>query len=141
MRVGRKSAAVLSATVVVAAVLVGGGTAGAATANTVAISSDHGHGTARTTGYGRLRGLVHGDLTSRRGDRVYISGKIVYDGNTDNVCGRMTGNVTATAGRVVDGSCDGDGRLVGTPSGMEFRVCKDRAGLDSCGPWSAKSRF
>lgn len=142
MRRRGRTAAVVFAATMTAATLLGGGTAEAVTAATiVAVSSDHGHGTGQTTGYGRLKGLVHADLTSRKGDKVYISGKIVYDGNTDDVCGRMTANVTATAGQVIDGSCKGDGRLVGTPSGMEFRVCKDRTGPDPCGPWSAKSHF
>ena len=105
----------------------------------VSISSGDGYGTAQTVGYSRWTGRMHGDLTSRKGAKVYVSGKIVFDGNTDDVCGRMTGNVTSPAGQVVDGSCTGSGQLIGTPSGLEYRVCKDQTGPDPCGAWSAKS--
>lgn len=123
---------------VAATMIVGYGYAWAA--NEVVFSSNDGDGSGWTTGYSRFAGTMHGDLAASGNAKVYISGKIVFDHNTDDDCGRMTGNVTGNAHQVVDGRCSGHDQLVGTPSGMEFRVCKDQFGPDPCGPWSAKSR-
>ena len=123
---------------VATAMVVGTGYAWAA--NEVVFSSSNGDGSGWTTGYSRFAGNMHGDLSASGGAKVYISGKIVFNNNSDDVCGRMTANVSGNAYQVVDGHCSGHGQLVGTPSGMEFRVCKDQFGPDPCGPWSAKSR-
>lgn len=109
-------------------------------ASIVSIGGDYGDGTGETTGYSRFRGTATLIFSARSGTKAYVAGKIVFDGNTDDVCGRMTPNYTGSAKKVFSGSCDGHDQLIGTPSGMEFRICKDQFGPDPCGPWSAKSR-
>ncbi|WHT22667.1 hypothetical protein N8J89_16855 [Crossiella sp. CA-258035] len=111
----------------------------ASAANKVNVSANDGSGTATATAWGMFRGAMTGQLKSTGGKKVYIEGLIVFDGNTDQNCGRMTGDVTSTSLVNVSGDCAVNPQ-VGRPSGMKFRVCTNRSGLpDPCGSWSAKS--
>lgn len=111
----------------------------ASAASTVNVSANDGSGTATATAWGQFRGAMTGQLKSTSGKKVYIEGEIVFDGNTDQNCGRMTGDVTSTSLTSVSGSCTVNPQ-VGRPSGMKFRVCTNINNLpDPCGGWSSKS--
>ncbi|WP_370949652.1 hypothetical protein AB5J62_19405 [Amycolatopsis sp. cg5] len=110
-------------------------------ANIVSIGGDYGEGTGQVNFYNRESGNALLIFSSRHGVKAYVSGKVVVDGSVDTDCGRMTDNYTGSAKKVFKGaSCVGlPHPPIGTPSGMEFRICKDQLGPDPCGPWSAKS--
>lgn len=112
---------------------------GASAANTVNISANDGNGSATATAWGQFRGAMTGKLRSTSGKKVYVEGLIVFDGNTDQNCGRMTGDVTSGDLVNVAGDCSVDPQ-VGRPSGMKFRVCTNVNNRpDPCGSWSSKS--
>jgi len=70
---------------------------------------------------------------------VYSQGQLVYDGNTDDNCGRWTENVTSRTQKFVSGICGVDIRIGSSADAARFRVCKPiRLLPDSCGAWSAK---
>ncbi|MDX3658748.1 hypothetical protein PV646_15690 [Streptomyces sp. ID05-26A] len=111
----------------------------ASAASTVNISANDGSGSATATAWGQFRGAMTGRLRATNGKKVYVEGLIVFDGNTDQNCGRMTGDVTSGSLVSVSGDCSVNPQ-VGRPSGMKFRVCTNINNLpDPCGSWSAKS--
>lgn len=105
----------------------------------VNVSSNEGYG--HQTASRRVDGFYGaGLLTSTHGNPVYYFGRVVYDNNTDEDCGRYTADtVTGPVERF--GTCSGPLRF-DTEDGAKMKICRNINNLpDSCGSWSATDRF
>lgn len=105
------------------------------------VSSDDGSGTQSLTSKGAWSWAASGKLKSTSGSKVYYSGKIVYDWNTDENCGRYTTDTTSTTLVTRGGTCSGPIRA-DTADGAEYRVCRNINNLpDDCGSWSSEESY
>ena len=102
----------------------------------VAVSSGSGSGYQSVTqAYGN-GWKATGKLKSTSGNKVYYQGKVVYDGTTDDKCGRYTSNTTSLTLVTRGGTCVETAFRLGTADAGAFKICRDIPGPDLCGPWA-----
>ncbi|MGL5824421.1 MAG: hypothetical protein ACRCYU_06230 [Nocardioides sp.] len=113
-----------------------------AAAYAVGVSSNDGSGSQSVTKEYNNGWEASGTLRSTSGDRVYFSGRVVYNFYSDAYCGRYTRNTSDTSGVSRGGSCSHIPYPGPSADGARFQVCRDRRYRpDPCGSWSSEDSF